>query len=181
MKRVFFDESGNTGQNLLDATDPVFVLSSCRFEPEQEAALLNHFAGRQGPELKFSRLRRNEAGQRAVVAFLQAAEVNHVSVASYIINKRFMIVTKYCDIVVEPTFREAGVDFYEKGLNIATANLLAMVMPTYLNPMTWDRFLAAFVRMIRERSLPAFQDFRRLAELAYNHLENAQPEMAPHV
>ena len=181
MKRVFFDESGNTGQNLLDAVDPVFVLSSCRFEAAEEAALLQRFAGRQGPEVKFSRLRKREAGRRMILDFVEAGEVNASTVAAYVVNKPFMVVTKYCDIVIEPTFKSIGMDFYARGLNIATANLLAMVMPVYLNARTWQDFLAAFVRVIRERTRAAFSDFQRLAALIHSHLDSAQPDLASHI
>jgi len=181
MKRVFFDESGNTGQNLLDAVDPVFVLSSCRFEAAEEEALLQRFAGRQGPEVKFSRLRKREAGRRMILDFVEAGEVNASTVAAYVVNKPFMVVTKYCDIVIEPTFKSIGMDFYARGLNIATANLLAMVMPVYLNARTWQDFLAAFVRVIRERTQAAFSDFQRLAALIHSHLDSAQPDLASHV
>jgi hypothetical protein len=181
MKRVFFDESGNTGQNLLDPRDPVFVLASCRFEPEQESGLLNHFANRQGPELKFSRLRKTEAGQRAVLALLGSSDVTTSSVAAYVINKPFMVVTKYCDIVLEPSFRRVGLNFYERGMNIALANLLWMAMPVYLAAATWDSFLAGFVRLIRERTPQAFDDFQRAAALIYSYLEFKERDLSHYI
>lgn len=181
MKQVYFDEFGNTGQDLLNSDDPVFALAACRFAPDQEQTLLNHFAGRQGPELKFSRLRKSDAGKRAVLAFFNAQEITPSSVSVYMVNKPFMVVSKYCDIVLEPSHRQAGVDFYERGLNIATANLLATVMPTFLNPVTWNSFLAAFVRMVRERSEGAFRDFVRLAELIRAHLEHVNADLSHYV
>ena len=62
MKRVFFDESGNTGQNLIDEADPIFVLASCSFQVDEEEEVLSHFQQFKGPELKFSRLRKTAAG-----------------------------------------------------------------------------------------------------------------------
>ena len=116
-----------------------------------------------------------------VLDFLEAPEVSSSTVAAYVVNKPFMVVTKYCDIVIEPTFKSVGMDFYARGLNIATANLLAMVMPVYLNARTWQDFLASFVRMIRERTRAAFNDFQRLASLIHSHLDSAQPDLASHV
>jgi len=178
MNRVYFDESGNTGQNLLDAADPIFVLSSCRFSTDAEKQALEHFKSYKGSELKYSRLRKTEAGQRAVLRFLEDTLMDSLSAAAFVIHKPFMIVTKYCDMVLEPSAREAGLNFYERGLNIATANLLTTTMPVFLNPKTWNNFLAAFVRVVRERTQVAFMDFVRLAELVHSHLNHTERDMA---
>jgi hypothetical protein len=178
MNRVYFDESGNTGEDLWNAEDPIFVLSSCRFSPESEKDLLDYFKHYRGPELKFSRLRRNEAGRFAVLRFLEDPRINSSSVAAFIVHKPFMVVTKYCDLVLEPSAREAGLNFYERGLNIATANLLTTVMPVVLTPTTWNNFLRGFVRIIRERTHAAFNEFSRIAELIYAHLEHSNKELS---
>jgi len=181
MNRVYFDESGNTGQDLLNLADPVFTLCSCRLHPKQEAQALAHFASYQGPELKFTRLRKGDKGRQAILAFLEAPEVTASSFAAFVTHKPFMIVTKYCDIVVEPSMRHAGLDFYKRGLNVATANLLTTTMPVFLNPQTWNNFLAAFVRLVRERNHVAFREFLRLAELVYSYLEHTNIEMSHYI
>jgi len=53
MNRVYFDECGNTGQNLVDDQDPIFVLASCRFSAAAEKQVLEHFKNYKGPELKY--------------------------------------------------------------------------------------------------------------------------------
>jgi hypothetical protein len=165
MKRVFFDESGNTGQNLIDEADPIFVLASCSLQADQEQEAFSHLQQFKGPELKFSRLRKNPAGQRAVLAFLGSASVTSHTAAAVVFHKPFMVVTKYCDLVLEPSFRKAGADFYARGANIATANLLATTMPVLLNRTTWFSFLSLFVRVVRERTPGLFNEWRRSAEL----------------
>lgn len=136
MKSVYFDESGNTGEDLLNLDNPMFVLSSCSFSADQEHTLVQHFSHYPGPELKCSRLRKTEAGRRAILQFLENSAVDATSAAAFVIHKPFMIVTKYCDIVLEPSARESRLNFYERGLNLATANLLTTVRPVYLNPKT---------------------------------------------
>jgi hypothetical protein len=178
MKRVFFDESGNTGQNLIYAADPIFVLASCSFEADEEQEVLSHFQQFKGPELKFSRLRKTPAGQKSVLAFLASAQVTSKTAAAFLIHKPFMVVTKYCDLVLEPSFRKAGLDFYERGTNIATANMLTTTMPVFLNPMTWSNFLSLFVRVVRERTPSLFNEWRRSAELIFTHLEHTKRESA---
>jgi hypothetical protein len=178
MKRVFFDESGNTGQNLIDDADPIFVLASCSFQVDEEEEVLSHFQQFKGPELKFSRLRKTAAGQKAVLAFLASAQVTSKTAAAFVIHKPFMVVTKYCDLVLEPSFRKAGLDFYKRGTNIATANILTTTMPVFLNPTTWSNFLSLFVRVVRERTPSLFNEWRRLAELIFAQLEHTERESA---
>jgi hypothetical protein len=178
MRRVYFDESGNTGQNLLDEADPIFVLGSCSFDPTQELEVSKHFQGFNGPELKFSRLRKSAAGQRAVLDFLRSASVTASTAAAVVIHKPHMVVTKYCDLVIEPSMREAGLDFNERGLNISTANLLATTMPVFLNPKTWSDFLSLFVRFVRERTPDLFDQWSKAAELNYAYLEHTASRMA---
>jgi hypothetical protein len=178
MKNVFFDESGNSGQNLYDEADPVFVLGSCAFAEDEEAELLSRLDTFNGPELKFSKLRKTPSGQRAVLNFLNSQNIRSEITGAYVIHKPFMVVTKYCDLVLEPSFQEAGLDFYKRGLNIATANLLALTMPFYLNPATWNSFLALFTRVVREKTHAVFYEWRKTTELIYAHLEHAKREMA---
>ncbi len=110
--RVYFDESGNTGQDLLNLQDSVFVLGSCRFNPDDEARLLGHFKRYRGNELKFSKLRTSGIGNRAVIDFLNDPALSRETVAVYLIHKPHMIVTKYCDMVLELSMREYGINFY---------------------------------------------------------------------
>jgi hypothetical protein len=176
MKSVYFDESGNTGQNLFDPADPIFVLASCCFDDSAKDSLLEHFKNFKGPELKFSRLRRSPVGERTVLDFLASDLVNSGSSAAVVFHKPFMVVAKYCDLILEPTFHEIGLNFYERGLNLATTNLLYTTMPVFVGETPWLNFLASFVRVVRERSSQRFSEWRISAELLFSHLEFENPE-----
>ena len=113
-----------------------------------------------------------------MLAFLSSEQVTSKRVAAFVTHKPFMVVAKYCDLVLEPSFRNAGVDFYKRGVNIATANLLTTTMPVFLNPTTWSNFLSLFVRVVRERTPSLFDDWRRSAELIFSHLEHTHRKAA---
>jgi hypothetical protein len=89
-----------------------------------------------------------------------------------------MVVTKYCGLVLEPSFRKAGLDFYKRGANIAIANILTTTIPIFLNTTTWFNFFSLFVRVIRERKPPLFNEWRSLAELIFSHLGNKNRKLA---
>lgn len=178
MKQVFFDESGNTGQNLVDEADPVFVLASCSFDSNQQQETVSCFHRFKGAEVKFSRLRKTSSGRKAVLAFLQSAAVTAKTAAAVVFHKPYMVVSKYCDVVLEPSMHAAGINFYERGANIATANLLYTTMPVFLNPKTWSDFLSLFVRLIRERSPQLFNEWRTSAELIMSYLGETHHDSA---
>jgi hypothetical protein len=154
------------------------VLASCSFDPSQEQEAFAHLQVFKGPELKFSRLRKSPADQRAVLAFLNSSCITSATAAAIVFHKPYMVVTKYCDLVIEPSMREGGVDFYARGANIAATNLLATTMPVFLNPKSWSDFLALFVRVVRERTPALFEEWRRSAELIHSHLQHTEPTLA---
>lgn len=98
--------------------------------------------------------------------------MNCSTAAVYVIHKPFMIVTKYCDMVLEPSAGAAGLNFYERGLNLAKANLVTTIMPVILNLARWTGFQSAFVRVVQERTPVAFRDIVRFAELICSPFEN---------
>ncbi len=69
-------------------------------------------------------------------------------------------------------------DFYKRGMNLATANILTTTMPVFLNRKTWSSFLSLFVRVVRERTSSLFNEWQRLAKLIFAHLEQTDPESA---
>lgn len=68
---VAFDESGNTGGNLLDGEQPVFALASVQLSNDEAAALVASLGTKQG-ELKFSSLRSSGPGRRKILTLLKA-------------------------------------------------------------------------------------------------------------
>lgn len=66
---IFFDESHNTGANLLDANQPVFTLASVDYNPDECSELLLLVSSHQASEAKFSSLQSSEAGRRKILEF----------------------------------------------------------------------------------------------------------------
>ena len=69
---VVFDESGNTGADLVRSEQPTFVLSSCDFTKEESKALLELVATHQVKEPKVSRMKKSAPGRRRIVEFISA-------------------------------------------------------------------------------------------------------------
>jgi hypothetical protein len=178
MKEIAFDESGNSGQNLLDPESPSFALASCSFEQDQVAEMAEIFAQVQAPELKFSKMVGRPRNEQLVLQFLRSPHVNSQTVKVDVTNKRFMIVCKYVDLVLEPSFREGGIDIYKEGCNLATANLLHTICPTFLSEATWDDFLKNFTRLVWKPDISHWAYFITHTESFLHRLEFIQRDVA---
>lgn len=131
---VAFDDAGNTGQNLLDPAQPVFVLASVRMDTAAAGELAAHARGPRLAEAKFAQLRRRESGRARLLEVLRsdALAPEHVRVAVY--HKPFLVTTFLVDLLIEPLAHATGHDLYENRGNLALANLLQSVIDAFCGP-----------------------------------------------
>lgn len=151
MATVFCDETGNTGANLLDKTQPFFVLASNNFLAEEAEQLLGHVQLPRGSEPKFTTLKKSTAGVAKLIRFLSDPRLSRERVVADVFDKRFMVVTKLVDLVAETLIHRVGGDLYRDGANIAMSNTLHYCMPAFCGQDNTDRFLLSFVDLVRKR------------------------------
>jgi len=149
MTTIYCDEAGNTGANLLDPLQPFFVLATNNFSEEEAIKLLEHVRSAQGAESKFSTLRRRPEGIARLIRFISDPGLNKERVCFSVYHKRYMIVTKLVDLIAETLIHSIGGNLYERGGNIAMANMLYYCIPAFCGQTTTDNFLQAFVNLIR--------------------------------
>jgi hypothetical protein len=149
---IYCDEAGNSGQNLLDPEQPVFVLASTDFGVLESAELIQKVSSPQGGEPKFSTLKRTRDGQRRLGYLLTDPRLNKSRVVLTAFHKRYMIVTKMVDLIAETIFHQLGKDLYKRGANIAMSNMLYACMPVFCGGTTTDQFVQAFVDLMRFRT-----------------------------
>ncbi|MFD0501719.1 hypothetical protein ACFQ0G_00030 [Streptomyces chiangmaiensis] len=73
------------------------------------------------------------------------------SVRSYLMDKRFMVITKLVDVLVEPLADADGLNLYEDQQGLALAELLRMAGPVLGDAAAYHRMLQAFVDWVRQR------------------------------
>jgi hypothetical protein len=87
---IYVDESGNTGENLIDPAQPVFVLGSVSLDDASSAALVTRVT-RQLPighgEPKYTSLAKTNVGRNALIECFSALPPNMARF--YAANKRF--------------------------------------------------------------------------------------------
>jgi len=156
---VWFDESGHTGDDLLNADQPVFVLASSNvLHDEAEYLARTHFPGVKAVELKHGSLASRERGRRQILAFL-ADPIAQGAFAVDVWHKEFTLVTTLVDFWVEEAMRLDGVDLYDRGGNIGLSNLTYMAMTTLLPPPLPRQHLLRYQTMMRVRTREAYSRF----------------------
>jgi hypothetical protein len=114
-RKIYFDESGFTGYNLLDPNQPFFSIASSSIEPGvAENLLRSAFPNYKGEEFKFTNIAgsRNQSGLSTLFSGL---EPYSDQIFLYTVDKQFALFAKMVDFLVEPAITQTGYDFYADG------------------------------------------------------------------
>ena len=109
---VFCDESGFTGENLLNRDQRFFAYSSVAIHPDEAADIVARVVrdfGVQGGELKGRRLLRYARGRKAIEAVIEA-----VGTRSHVVfhHKEYALATKFFEYAFEPLISSINSIFY---------------------------------------------------------------------
>ena len=169
---VAFDESGNTGEDLLNEQQPVYVLASVRLSDIEIRSIVPP----DDSEHHFARDRRSAAGRAKIISLLTSPLLRSDSVKVSIMHKRFFITGKIVDLLIEPAMRATGFDLYRDGLHRAAANLLHAVWPAFA-PEVFLALQEAFVDLCRARTLESLDRFYDVLQELQGRTEG-QPDWA---
>ena len=160
MVRIFLDESGFTGYDLFNEQQPAFVIASCRLDEKQAQDLKSQFFGKvRAAELKYSALSKRPAQQQIVIDFLRYVEDNKNIFKITVAHKRYALVCKCVDLLVETPAHEDGLDIYDRGFNLGLADLLLFALPAFGGAEFSSMLLLRFQEMLRLRTREAYDSF----------------------
>lgn len=142
---IAFDESGNTGPDLLNADQPVFALASVSVSEERAIEVLG---GSEG-EHHSVRDRNSPIGRRKMSRVLGDLDPGAVRVA--VLHKPFMVTTKFVDLVLEPVAAATDLDLYRGGMHVGLSNLFHLTWPQ-LDPAGFRQLTKLFVSWARSPS-----------------------------
>lgn len=167
-RTIYFDESGFTGYNLLDPQQPVFSIASVDIsEDRAEEILRASFPRYQGAEFHFTNIWRSGHKQGLKQFCNHLHEVADRSFC-YATDKRFAVLTKIMDFLVEPAITDAGYDFYDDGFCWKYSNYVHYGLTQFAPPELLDcllRFYQEFSRAPDQQSLALLQArLRMMAE-----------------
>jgi hypothetical protein len=167
-KTLYFDESNYTGHNLLDAVQPVFVIASSDIGDDEAADILRRsFPLHKGHEFKAVKAWKDRQ-KRSLVPF--GSEVGRLKdrIYGYVTDKRFAVLTKAFDFLVEPIISNAGYDWYNNGYCWRYVNWVHFSLVQFAPPEVYEAIVTtyqAFSRHPSEEKLRLMQrKFRLMAE-----------------
>lgn len=163
---IAFDEAGNTGQNLLDKDQPIFTLASVNFNEKELDEIFNIFKT-NSQELHFKNLRKYSKTKKQLIEFFNHQLIDKSKIKYFYWNKKFATIVNMVDMLVEPVFKNEGIDFYN-GYHMALPNVLFMYSENIWNSDIVDKLLNNFIKMIRDKSNISINGFYSSLNELYN-------------
>lgn len=154
-QEIFFDESGFTGNDLLNDHQPVFVYASVAIKPSQAEKLVTEMASRfclQGNELKGSNLVSRPKGKEAILWLIEKCK----DIACIVIaNKKFALAGKFYEYIFEPVLQADNSLFYAVRFHRFIANFLYISFVA--KDSTAESMLIEFQALMRKQDTTAIQ------------------------
>ncbi|MEN8277035.1 DUF3800 domain-containing protein [Acinetobacter baumannii] len=173
MNHIYLDESGNTGHDLLNTDQPVFVLSANIFN-EEEALELLKILDCKGIESKFSNLKKTKKGRDKIKNFITQVVQKSEKVKTVIIHKKYMGLGKIFDILVEPVYFNSGLNFNQNMYNICTVNMHWYVITAYYGEENLNKLISKFLDLVRSKTESNIKEFYEIVEsIKNNPIDNA--------
>lgn len=125
-QKIYFDESGFTGNNLLHPRQNYFAYASVATDDHEAQEIVERVVKKyniQGGELKGANLVKFAKGRRAITEVLDAFDGRmKISVS----DKKFALAAKFHEYIFEPCYSEVNSLFYGVGFHRFIANVLYM-------------------------------------------------------
>jgi hypothetical protein len=160
-RTLYFDESGFTGYNLLDPKQPIFAIASANIDEDLADEILRaSFPRYQGAEFKFKGIWASNHHRVGLLTF--ACHLHRLENLPfiYVVNKRFALLAKIVDLLIEPYFTDFGFDFYDHGFCRKYTNYIHFGLTQFAPAELLDALLChyqAFNRNPTRRSLIILQ------------------------
>lgn len=124
IQQIYCDESGFSGNYLLDREQPFFAYSSIAIDNEEATCLINELKTKyklQGDELKGKNLVKNNKGEIAITWLLDKL---HNKARISINNKKYSLACQMFEYIFEPVLSEQNSLYYRIGFHKFIGNLL---------------------------------------------------------
>jgi hypothetical protein len=150
---IFIDETGYTGQDLLEANQPIFALASHTISEKDSRFLLEScFKHTQAPEIKHTTMRRTESGRRNVIKLVDSIKKNGTPIKLYPVHKRFALFIRFFDYFAEQSLHRNGINAYADANNVTFTNYAFLHLEEMLGTDFMTDLLFLFQKAMKERS-----------------------------
>lgn len=168
--KIAFDEAGNSGPNLLDPSQKIYALSSVYFSDEEAEELSSIFTSKSS-ELHFAQLRKRYDQQ--VLKFLNHELLTNSKVKYSLSEKKFELICRLVDNLIEPVFFERGINLYQDGTHLTTANMIFIFSVTDTITEKVSLMLKLFQELMRKKNQESIRKFYdHIQEISVGILDN---------
>ena len=175
---VYFDESGNTGDNLLDKDQPTYTLASHDFTEDEAMDILTPLRLlSNAQEIHYKRVKKYTAHKNALLACFNNPLVMENRVYCFGTHKRYLVCVHLVDKLLETVFYEAGYDIYKREQNIAYANIVYILGNSDWPLDRFDKLCASFIDWVRSGDVQKSEAFYEALEYLGRSLKHAQDFM----
>ena len=116
MTTIYIDESGYTGGDLYNPDQPYFTIASSLIGDDEAAEILRRcFPRYQGAEFKFGNIWKRDTHRNGLRTLAGEIPALADRLFLYVIDKRFSLIVKMFEYLVEPSFTARGYDYYGNG------------------------------------------------------------------
>ncbi|BDU25167.1 hypothetical protein FLGSB24_19110 [Flavobacterium sp. GSB-24] len=164
---IYFDEAGNSGQNLLDKNQPVYIVVSHNFSLEESEKLLSPLKT-VSDEIHFNKIKKYPKYQKPIQTILNDPLINYDRIKIAYYNKKFALCAHLVDQLVETSLHHSNLEYYENGLNIMFAHSLYLQTEFFALKSKYLELLELFQKMIRTKDTTSINDFYSKADEIFN-------------
>lgn len=173
---IFFDEAGNSGQNLLDRNQPVYVLVSHNFSEQETKEILSPMKT-SAEELHFVKVRKYPKYHQPLTEILDNKEINSDRVKIALAHKKYVLGAQLCNYLVETSYYYSGVDFNINWENVKYANVLYLSTLFSEQKDNFNELLVLFQEMIRLKDQEAVDKFYDFVVIMYNKMNSEKEKV----
>lgn len=156
MNTIYFDESGNTGPNLLDKSQTIYSLASHNYTLEETQELLSIIPFK-GDEIHFVKVKRRY--KESLLELFNHELISDSRIKYSVSHKKFELICRLVDNMMEPVFYGMGIDIYKGGHHVTTANVLYKLTHTTGISDELNKLLSFFQEMMRKRNNESISKF----------------------
>lgn len=175
--KVYFDEAGNSGDNLLDEDQPVHVLASHNFNEAETKEILAPLLAQKGDEIHFYKLCRRKRKRGTIIEVLNNELLDCSRVVITAGHKRFALWCNIVDKLVEPFYAYIlKEDMNKGGQKLQFANLLYLLQDRIEDKELIEDFLKSFQNYYREKNTNKRDDYKEDFLIALRRIEMIEDE-----
>lgn len=174
IKTIYFDESGQTGLKLLDPQQRYFSVASTDLTQDEASDIIQKcFPSRTSPDLKFKTLIANWRNFDGLIKFAEIVGSDPSRHFCFVIDKRFSLLCRIVDWLVEPYWHARGFDFYRDDYARSYANLFDMAFEIDGDEHLQLEVTSIFENFVRAPSRPLLSKMQaRYRDIAINGTNN---------